>query len=76
MAKERRKEMKYWKIYALGEKGWEHITNLYEEETIQDNIDNLYDLGYTNVIVIEHNSELNQDMPYVIEMDYERRRGR
>lgn len=76
MAEERRKEMKYWKIYVIDEKGWEHITNLYEEENIQDNIDNLYDLGYENIIVIKHDSELNQDMPYVVEKDYERRRGR
>ena len=52
-----------YRIYGYND-NWEYITTIYEEEQLEEYIDNLS--GYRNIMVIRHNISLNQDENYYI----------
>lgn len=53
-----------YRIYANGIKGWELIKTTYNVDEINIIIDNLTN-EYTRYIVIQHDMENNQDIPYM-----------
>ena len=52
-----------YRIYGYND-NWEYITTIYEEEQLEEYIDNLS--GYRNIMVIRYNISLNQDENYYI----------
>ena len=52
-----------YRIYGYND-NWEYITTIYEEEQLEEYIDNLR--GYRSIMVIRHNISLNQDENYYI----------
>lgn len=55
----------YFKVYAIGLKGWEYLTTVYSEEAIDDVINNLNPKIYKKVLVIQHDVLKQEDSIYI-----------